>query len=259
MNDLTQSPTLLDATEVPADQPNEAAAPDLSQVESEAGAVRPDHVPEKFWDGDAGSIRTDALLKSYLELEKRLGGGEPEEATELSVEPLPLDVPETPDAYEIETTSELVSTDPEVNRRLHEAGFTQDQARLVYKLAEEYLLPAVSEAYGEVFVQQEIGRLEQAFGGGEGWRSTAEQLRTWGKANLGGEVYATLASSYDGVMAMHAMMQAKEPAVVHADEPGAPADEGSLRRMMQDPRYWRDRDPAFIAEVTRGFERLFTS
>jgi hypothetical protein len=27
--------------------------------------------------------------------------------------------------------------------------------------------------------------------------------------------------------------------------------------MMQDPRYWRDRDPAFVSEVTRGFERLF--
>jgi len=56
---------------------------------------------------------------------------------------------------------------------------------------------------------------------------------------------------------MHQMMQAREPRVVHADAPALPADEGQLRRMMQDPRYWRDRDPAFVGEVTRGFERLF--
>jgi hypothetical protein len=29
--------------------------------------------------------------------------------------------------------------------------------------------------------------------------------------------------------------------------------------MMRDPRYWRDRDPAFIAQVTEGFKRLYPS
>jgi hypothetical protein len=33
-------------------------------------AQRPDHVPEKFWDKEKGELRTDALLKSYGELEK---------------------------------------------------------------------------------------------------------------------------------------------------------------------------------------------
>lgn len=34
---------------------------------------RPDHVPEKFWDAEKGEVRTDALLKSYTELEKTRG------------------------------------------------------------------------------------------------------------------------------------------------------------------------------------------
>ena len=27
--------------------------------------------------------------------------------------------------------------------------------------------------------------------------------------------------------------------------------------MMRDPRYWRDRNPEFVARVTDGFRRLF--
>lgn len=256
MNDLTQSPATSDITTAPEDEQFAGAMlPDADDArEAVAPPTRPDGVPDKFWDDETSALRTEALLKSYLELEKRMGAGE----EDAPIAELP-NVPETPDAYEIETSNDLVASDPEINRRLHEAGFSQDQAKLVYKLAEEYLLPAVSDAYGEVFVQQEVGKLEKAFGGADEWRTMADQLRTWGQANLADDIYATLANSADGVMAMHAMMQAREPAVVHAETAGTPADEGSLRRMMQDPRYWRDRDPAFIAEVTRGFERVFKS
>ena len=280
MNEPSPTPVDPDVEEALAATPETTAAAEVTEpAAAPEAAPRPDGVPAKFWDPEAGQLRTDALLKSYLELERRLGAdpappaaaadtaaaadaaSDDAAAPEASLDdadaaPRP-DIPADPDGYEIATASDLVAPDPEVNKRLHQAGFTQDQAQLVYKLAEDYLLPAVSEAYGEVFVQQELGRLEQAFGGPDGWQSTAEQLRTWGKANLESEVYDTLASSYDGVMAMHQMMQAREPRVVHADAPATPADEGQLRRMMQDPRYWRDRDPAFVGEVTRGFERLF--
>jgi len=273
MNEESQTPLDPTADDALA-AASEATAPAAVTAPAETAetAARPDGVPEKFWDPEAGQLRTDALLKSYLELERRLGAdaqaardpaladdeaiAAPEETAAVEDAP-PPNIPADPDGYEIATESDLVAPDPEVNKRLHEAGFTQDQAQLVYKLAEDYLLPAVSEAYGEVFVQQELGKLEQAFGGPEGWQATAEQLRTWGKANLDADVYETLAASSDGILAMHQMMQAREPRVVHADAPAAPADEGQLRRMMQDPRYWRDRDPAFVKEVTRGFERLF--
>lgn len=32
--------------------------------------------------------------------------------------------------------------------------------------------------------------------------------------------------------------------------------EADLRRMMRDPRYWREREPAFVAEVTSRFRAL---
>jgi hypothetical protein len=34
------------------------------------GAKRPDNVPEKFWDAATGKVNTEALLASYVELEK---------------------------------------------------------------------------------------------------------------------------------------------------------------------------------------------
>jgi hypothetical protein len=46
--------------------------PDGSEP-ANAPAARPPGVPEKFWDREAGGIRTDALLKSYVELERKLG------------------------------------------------------------------------------------------------------------------------------------------------------------------------------------------
>ncbi len=42
-----------------------------------APAERPADVPEKFWDAEKGAVNTEALLKSYIELEK-FKGGKPE-------------------------------------------------------------------------------------------------------------------------------------------------------------------------------------
>ncbi|WP_295914543.1 hypothetical protein [uncultured Bartonella sp.] len=52
---------------------------------------RPENVPEKFWDSEKQAINTEALLSSYSQLEKRLGGEPPSEknppSTEKTVEP----------------------------------------------------------------------------------------------------------------------------------------------------------------------------
>ena len=261
MIDLTSSTT----EDVAADTDPATLAADIAALGKPVPVAPqpppPEGVPEKFWDAETGTLRSDALLKSYLELERRMGRmlPHPDDAEGSDADRLrqALGVPTDPDGYTIQTQSEVIAVDPEINRRLHEAGFNQTQAQLVYALAEEFLLPALTEAYGEVFVQQELGRLESQFGGSEAWQSTAAQLRTWGRANLAAEVYDTLASSYDGVVALHAMMQAREPTVMHAGTAAGAADESTLRRMMQDPRYWRERDPGFVAEVTRGFERLY--
>src|SRR3954453_12471454 len=72
-------------------------AADPVEAENAAGdikrAQRPENVPEKFWD-NAGGLRADALLKSYLELERKLGTGsrEPEPVSEAAAAPEPSEI-----------------------------------------------------------------------------------------------------------------------------------------------------------------------
>ena len=226
---------------------------------------RPAGVPEKFWNPELGTVRTEALLKSYLELERKLGSMAPPPTDEGDLEQQTrlmraLGVPESPDCYQIESHNELIEPDPVVNAKLHEAGFTAQQAQLVYDLAADHLLPVLDRAIGQLEAAREAERLVARFGGEAVWRTTAQQIKTWGQANLAKDVFETLASSYDGVLAIYQMMQAREPAVLNeADGPRSDLDEGELTRMMRDPRYWRERDPAFVAQVTEGFRRLYPS
>jgi len=171
-----------------------------------------------------------------------------------------LGVPESADAYEIASPNTLLDPSPEINAKLHAAGFTPQQAQLVYDLASDHLLPLIEDVLDEFGTARDTERLESRFGGGDTWRAMARQIRTWGQANLSGEVFNTLSRSYDGVLAMHQMMQAREPAVLReGDGPPAELDEAMLGKLMRDPRYWRDRDPDVVAKVTEGFRRLYPS
>jgi hypothetical protein len=251
------------AEDVSASDTAQEATPAVEQS-AEPPAERPAGVPEKFWDREAGTIRTEALLKSYVELERKLG----------SMVPLPgeddregrerlrrvLGVPASPEEYQLEARDELLEPTGEINARLHEAGFTQEQAQLVYDLAADHVLPLIDDAIGELHAERDTERLARHFGGDASWPNMARQIRTWGQANLASDVYRTLAASYDGVVAMHQMMQAREPTVLQeANGPQGDVDEAALTRMMRDPRYWRERDPAFVARVTEGFQRLYPS
>ncbi|NJN71289.1 MAG: hypothetical protein HC801_14150, partial [Nitrospira sp.] len=113
-------------------------------LESEA-LQRPSDVPEKFWDAERGELRADALVKSYVELERKLGG---------FAENAP---PANPEDYQISVGSELVASDLEVNKRLHAAGFSQEQAQVVYDLAAERLPPMIAEVASMFEAETQLG------------------------------------------------------------------------------------------------------
>jgi hypothetical protein len=151
---------------------------------------RPAGVPEKFWNSDSRAIRTEALLKSYLELERKLG----------SMVPLPSDetdhdgqmrllralgVPESPERYRIAPRHQLVEPDPEVNAKLHQAGFTERQAQLVYDLAADHLVPLLDDALGQLQAAREMERLATRFGGEAAWRTLAPPNQDMGPAQSG--------------------------------------------------------------------------
>ncbi|MGY6517461.1 MAG: capsid assembly protein [Lysobacteraceae bacterium] len=54
---------------------------------------RPDNVPEKFWNAETGTVDTEALLRSYTELETKQSQPKPEGEGEGEGEPKPDEVP----------------------------------------------------------------------------------------------------------------------------------------------------------------------
>lgn len=150
--------------------------------------------------------------------------------------------------------------DAEINARLHQMGFTQEQAQEVYNLAAEKLIPMIAELAAEFQADREVEKLVTHFGGAENWREISRQLLAFGQKNLPPEVLDSLSSSFEGVLALHRMMKGEEPKLGRAPAKGGETPgERELSSMMRDPRYWRERDPAFVAKVTEGFQKLYGS
>jgi hypothetical protein len=67
-------------------------APGTTPAAAPTKAQRPDNVPEKFWDAEKGVVNTEALLKSYGELERaksKPGLADPSQTTKPATTPAP--------------------------------------------------------------------------------------------------------------------------------------------------------------------------
>lgn len=222
---------------------------------------KPESVPDKFWDNDKKEIRVEALLNSYLALEKRLSKMVPLPETDDDKKRLQkiMGLPDSADLYQVNLQSDVIDIDPELNARLHAKGFTNDQVQEIYDLATEKLVPMILEMAAEFQADRELERLVKEFGGTEKWGIISNQLQEFGRKNLPQSAYEGLCCSYDGVMALYHMMKSGSSSPIAKGGNGSfeALDESGLRTMMQSPKYWRDRDPAFIAKVSEGFQRLY--
>ncbi len=199
-------------------------------------------IPKKFKDPETGALRTDVMVQSYKELEKKM-----------SAKP---NAPKTHDEYCIDCQHGFFEEDKELNKRFHEKGFTNEQVQFVYDLASEKMIPMVIEMAGDFQADREVEKLVEHFGGAEQWKETSRQLLAFGQKSLPADVLDSLSSSYEGVLALHNMMKGNEPSVKTGQEV-APAENYDLQSMMRDPKYWRDKDPSFVAKVTEGFQRMY--
>ncbi|KAF0112785.1 MAG: hypothetical protein FD149_2345 [Rhodospirillaceae bacterium] len=202
---------------------------------------RPSHVPERFWDTQNNTLHAESLLQAYLDLERRLGS-----------------VPENPDGYTVRFKHKMMTADSDVNKILHGARFTNDQAQIVYDLATEKVLPLLADLASQFEAERHLARLVDHFGGEEKWAEIARQLMAWGQANLPPDMLAALSTTAEGVKTLYRMMASGEPGLTRSTGTGVDVTtEKTLKKMMEDPRYWRDRDPAFIGKVADGFKRLY--
>lgn len=248
---------------MPEDMPDEAIVSEDS-VETphdpsgtHASAEAAGEVPEKFLDSETGAVRTDALARSYRELERKLSERTAQRETATGDRPVPDAVPESPDGYALDMLHPAVAPDDEVNAMLHDAGFTQAQAQLVYDLAALRVAPMLEQMAADYAAREGERRLVEHFGGEERWHEAARQIESWAAASLPEELYALLAAHPEGVIAMHRMMGSGEVPMIRGGEAGSGPSEAQLRKLMQDPRYWRDHDPEIVDRVRRGFEALY--
>lgn len=201
-------------------------------------------IPKKFKDTTTGELKVDSLLNSYSELEKRL-----------SRTP---SVPKSADDYCIECNHGMFTVDKDMNAKLHEKGFSNEQVQFVYDLAAEKMVPLVIQMAADYRADRELEKLEQHFGGEEKWREISRQLLAFGQKNLPADVLDTLASSFEGVLSLYRMMKNEEPGLTKTpDTKGGQDGSLELQSMMRDPKYWRDQDPSFVAKVTEGFQKLY--
>lgn len=200
-------------------------------------------IPAKFKNKEDGSLNSDALLKSYKSLEKKLSSAP--------------SIPASANDYKIECNHGLFATDEEMNKQLHDRGFTNDQVQFVYDLAATKMLPMIMEMAGDFEADREVEKLIEHFGGVEKWQKISRQLLAYGQKNLPADVLDSLSSSFEGVLALQNMMNGTEPSISVTSGSMSQGEERDLHSMMRDPKYWRDKDPSFIAKVTEGFKRMY--
>ncbi len=224
--------------EVPNDKTEAQAQPDIRDL-----------VPAKFRNAETGDVNWEEVLKSYLALEKKL-----------SARPEPTgNRPVSPDEYTITLPNDLMKIDSDVNQRLFDLGCTNEQVQGIYNLAADKIIPIIQNLSLDFQATRDLKDLESEFGGPEQFNTIARQISAWGEKNLDKAVFELLASHKDGIMALYRMMNGRREESVLPTAAGAPTQdsEETLRRLMQDPKYWKYQDPDLMKRIETGFKRLY--
>lgn len=211
-------------------------------------AKYPEALPEQFWDEKTGQVKLEELIRAYNDLAAR---------DDNLVETNLRNIPESYDKYQIKSPSPLLDVDDDILKKFYEKRFTNEQAQLVYDLAGERVLPVLSEMGVNFEAERQLDKLGKHFGGRDKFNEVSRQISAWAKQNVNPEVYDALGSTAEGVIALYNMMSSSEPSLSKEGGSVENLSEASLRKMMEDPRYWRDKDSAYIAKITRGFEKLY--
>lgn len=220
---------------------------DVQQAES---PQKPEWLPEKYNTGED-------LAKAYKELESKLGTKEEDIRSKLMEEIQSeafSDRPETAGDYQL---PESIDQESAVDNKLlswwadhsFENGYSQDEF--------EKGIAMYAEAIGDS--QPDIQAEAQKLGDNAEQRIEAASLfanKFFPEAAL--PAIERMCESHEGIVALEAIMEAMKDGSFAGDtQATAGASEKELREMMNDPRYWKDRDPHFIKQVTEGFQQMY--
>lgn len=223
------------------------------QTTESTEAVRPDNIPEKFWDASTGSVATDQMADAYTELEKAFHQKTETLREEIANERL-SDRPESLDKYTLPEIEGLGNDDWQVNfwrEQAYELGLNDEQFGKVVNAFAEKSIAAMPDFDAE---KAKLGddadtRLEAI----TAWADTLDD-------NTKSRIY-DIAVTADGVNAVETLMALaqKSSSVVSDQQTATPAKtQEELQQMMNDERYWNPamRDPRLVAEIEKGFAKL---
>lgn len=216
------------------------------------------NIPEKFQNDD-GTLNTDALLKSYSELEKKIGTmitvpNEKSDETIRNKFNRAIGVPESFDEY---PTNELFD-DENLRKKFHEIGLTSPQVEKIYSIAEEFLSPVLMEIFSVQHEQNAMNELKNFFGSTEKMNDALHAINDFGMRFLPHDAFDALCATPDGIRGLYNMMQSMEPNIETQSSTEKKLSENDLRRMMRDPKYWRDNDVEYIRKIENGFKKLYS-
>lgn len=233
----------------------EVQASGMQEQPQEASVERPDWLPEKF-------ERPEELANSYGELERKFYQRKDELreqiVNELNDEAMSAS-PISPGDYEIEFQPpegleySIANDDPMLDwfrTKAHNYGLSQDEFNQVineYAAMDTQRGPdwnVESEALGE-YAEQRLERVD-----------------SWANKALSDEAYSAFANMPASANMVHLFEELMElngqPQfnMVSPTEFQERISREDLMSMQNDPKYWKEKDPAFIAKVRAGFDQL---
>ncbi len=217
-----------------------------------------DKVPEKFLNED-GTVNTDALVKSYSELEKKMGGMISVPADDADNDAREkfkraIGVPQSAKEYPV---SDLFDDDS-VREKFHEIGLTSSQVEKIYSIAEEFLSPMLGEIFKTGHESSAIAELKKFFGDDDKMTDAMHAINAFGEKFLPRDAFESLCATPQGIQSVYKMMQSMEPSVATDKNASSNLSDSDLRSMMRDPKYWRDRDPEYVRKIESGFKKLYS-
>jgi len=223
---------------------------------------RPDFIPEKFWNTETGEINIEEFGKSYLNLEKYVGGKK-DELREVIINELSEEADsEKPESYELPALPEGITEE-----MLYENPMAQwwaehcDENAYSQEVFEEGI-----NKYIDSFISQQPDLNREMEKLGENANARLDAVNSWASSFFSPEEYeavaTTLGATAEGIEALERMMQTTVQSVSRANtvaQPDRPLTLDDVRNMMKDKRYFdpKERDQSFVRKVDEAFARLY--
>jgi len=244
------------------------AAGGEGEGEATAPAQRPEYVPEKFWDPEAGKVREEQVFKSYGELERNFRSRDEEMrgkvSAELEQERLSAR-PEKPTDYEVMLPQDYVEMGIDIPADDPLVSFWQEQAH-EFGLSPKQFNEALTRYVDTSLKSQPDAQAEMAKLGDTG-KVRAEAVGRWAARTFqAGELEAVqnIATTADGVTALEKLMEMSQdgsgpPPGMTGTTSSSQMTQDELNSMMDDPRYADPlkRDASYVKKVEAGFEKLY--